>query len=67
MPIPPKFARKLFCESCGWKLVIRHRSDAMIEPTECLKCGNKKLTRSQANEFENLIASTVSFFNRLSP
>ena len=65
MPIPPKFAFKSTCESCGWTVVIKHPSDAIFRPSKCGRCGNEELIHTKAGLFESIMTNPLSLFQNV--
>ena len=64
MPVAPIHATKYTCEKCGWSVVTKHRSDAILQPNKCGHCGSDKLIRTQAGFLEDILASTLSVFRK---
>jgi DNA-directed RNA polymerase subunit RPC12/RpoP len=65
VPIPPKLAFKSTCESCGWFVVIKHRSDAIFRPSQCERCGSENLIHTNAGIFETVMANPLSLFQNI--
>ena len=67
MPIPPS-PIKLKCRSCGWQRVFTQRSDVLVLPTACTKCGSEDLQRMATSPFDaagGLVGSALDWIKNL--
>lgn len=58
--IPPRNPyMKFVCAACGWSFVSVQRSDVIVGPTQCERCGSDGL-EIQASHALEMVASVVT-------
>jgi len=58
-PTKPYF--KYTCPACGWSVVIKQRSDAIIAPRSCQQCGNGSLEVTRTSSLMGVLADLWRF------
>ena len=64
MPRPPQFPLKTSCSSCGWSMIEKPRSDVILRPSTCPRCGNEGLTHETVPDALNLRVA-ISFIKNI--
>ena len=65
MPIAPKIPfHKVTCTACGWSHVSVQRSDVILAPRVCGKCGGAKLTHSTPNLLEAMATDPMALLKK---
>lgn len=66
MPVAPKFPfHKVTCTNCDWSHISEQRSDVLMAPRICGKCGGTKLDHSVPTAIEVLSNKHQEFFKHL--
>lgn len=68
MPVAPvSRAMKVTCPSCGWHRTFVQRSDVILAPNVCEKCGNDQLQLDKASMGESLAAQAQALLHKFIP
>ena len=67
MPMPFRHPFwKFTCQACGWGKVFYNRSDVILGPGTCPKCGGSHLKKTKANPLESAAAFPLEYAHYLS-